>query len=105
MRVAAAPDAALVTVADDGCGVPPDVAPRIFDPFFTTKEVGKGVGLGLFVASSAAQHHEGTLTFENRPGGGSVFVLRIPLDYRSRGARHPDGEPGADAPSFSARAG
>jgi signal transduction histidine kinase len=105
VRVAAVPDAALVTVADDGCGVAPEVAPRIFDPFFTTKEVGRGVGLGLFVASSAAQRHEGTLTFEDRPGGGSIFVLRIPLDYRSQRARHPDGEQGADAPALSARAG
>ncbi len=84
VRVARAADAALVSVADDGCGVPPDVAPRIFDPFFTTKEVGSGVGLGLFVASAAAHHHEGSLTFEPRPGGGSIFVLRIPLDYRAQ---------------------
>jgi PAS domain S-box-containing protein len=82
VRVERTPDAALVTVTDDGCGIPRDIASRIFDPFFTTKEVGSGVGLGLFIASSAAHRHEGSLTFEDRPGGGSTFVLRIPFDYR-----------------------
>ena len=89
VRVEPAADAAQVTVADDGCGIPSDIAPRIFDPFYTTKEVGSGVGLGLFVASSAAHRHEGSLTFEGRPGGGSIFVLRIPFDYRTQQAKPP----------------
>ena len=83
VRVERVAGAAQVTVADDGCGIPPHVAPRIFDPFFTTKEVGSGVGLGLFMASSVAHRHEGTLTFDTRAGGGSTFVLRIPLDVRA----------------------
>jgi two-component system, NtrC family, sensor kinase len=83
VRVERAADAAQVTVSDDGCGIPEDVAPRIFDPFFTTKEVGGGVGLGLFVASSVASRHEGSLTYKARPGGGSTFTLRVALDYRA----------------------
>ena len=98
VRVEPAADSAQVTVADDGCGIPSDVAPRIFDPFFTTKEVGSGVGLGLFVASSAAHRHEGSLTFEGRPGGGSIFILRIPFDYRAQQAKPLDGERSTDAP-------
>jgi signal transduction histidine kinase len=101
VRVEHAADAAQVTVADDGCGIPSDVAPRIFDPFYTTKEVGSGVGLGLFVASSAAHRHEGSLTFEGRPGGGSIFTLRIPFDYRTQQAS----EPAASAAQTAMRPG
>ncbi len=96
VRVERAADAAQVTVADDGCGIPPDVVPRIFDPFFTTKEVGSGVGLGLFMASSAAHRHEGSLTFEDRPGGGSTFILRIPFDFRAEQAKVQSGPCAAD---------
>jgi two-component system, NtrC family, sensor kinase len=96
VRVERADDAARVTVTDDGCGIPPDLAPRIFDPFFTTKEVGRGVGLGLFVASSAAHRHEGSLTFEARPGGGSTFILRIPFDYRAERSKPQSGQPVRD---------
>jgi two-component system, NtrC family, sensor kinase len=68
----------VISVTDDGCGIAPENAGRIFEPFFTTKEVGRGVGLGLFIASSAARHHDGTLTFESAPGRGSTFHLRLP---------------------------
>jgi PAS domain S-box-containing protein len=100
VRVERAADGAQVTVADDGCGIPSDVAPHIFDPFFTTKQVGSGVGLGLFMASAAAHRHEGSLTFEGRPGGGSTFTLRIPHDYRAEPAKLPTGQgtATADAP-------
>jgi signal transduction histidine kinase len=82
IRVAARADGddVVVSVSDDGCGVAPDIAHRIFDPFFTTKEVGRGVGLGLFVASAAARHHNGMLTFESEPGRGSTFRLRMSRD-------------------------
>jgi PAS domain S-box-containing protein len=96
VRVERAGDAAQVTVTDDGCGVPQEVVPRIFDPFFTTKEVGSGVGLGLFVASSAAHRHEGSLTFAPRPGGGSTFTLRIPFDYRVERSKLQSGQPAGD---------
>jgi two-component system, NtrC family, sensor kinase len=69
----------VVSVADDGCGIAPEHADRIFEPFFTTKEVGRGVGLGLFVASAAARQHEGSLTFESAPGRGSTFWLRLQI--------------------------
>ncbi len=76
---------AVISVADDGCGIPPENRRRVFDPFFTTKEVGRGVGLGLFVASAAANHHDGTLTFESAVGSGSTFTLRLPALGRSAG--------------------
>jgi signal transduction histidine kinase len=79
VRSWAAGDAVLVSVTDDGTGIPDDVAGRIFDPFFTTKEVGRGTGQGLAIASSVARKHGGTLTFATELGVGTTFTLRLPV--------------------------
>jgi C4-dicarboxylate-specific signal transduction histidine kinase len=68
-----------VDVADDGPGIPPDHLPRIFNPFFTTKAPGEGRGLGLSVAYSIVAEHDGRLWAENRPEGGAVFVVELPI--------------------------
>jgi signal transduction histidine kinase len=67
-----------VAVADDGPGVPADVAHRIFDPFFTTRVEGEGTGLGLHLSRRIAQECGGELRYEPRPGGGARFVMEIP---------------------------
>jgi signal transduction histidine kinase len=66
----------ILTVEDQGPGVPEDLLPHIFDPFFTTKEVGKGTGLGLAVVSSIVEGHCGKIEVENlRPHGCRFSVL------------------------------
>ncbi len=75
-------DRVHLSVADSGPGIPPEVMPRIFEPFFTTKGPGKGTGLGLAVSTGVVQQHGGRLTAENRPGGGAIFTLDVPV--------HPD---------------
>ncbi len=70
---------ALVTVGDDGPGVPPDLVQRIFDPFFTTRAEGEGTGLGLHLSRRIAQECGGELRYEPRPGGGARFVMEIPV--------------------------
>jgi len=68
---------AFVDVADDGMGVPAEVAGRIFEPFFTTKGVGQGTGLGLSVSLGIANAHGGRL--ELIPGErGACFRLSLP---------------------------
>jgi two-component system NtrC family sensor kinase len=60
----------LLTVVDDGPGIPKDVLPRIFDPFFTTKDVGEGSGLGLSIVHGIIERHGGHIDVESEPGQG-----------------------------------
>jgi signal transduction histidine kinase len=52
---------------------------RVFDPFYTTKAVGKGTGLGLSVVYGVVQDHGGQITCHNKPQGGAIFTLRLPI--------------------------
>jgi signal transduction histidine kinase len=70
---------AVVEIADDGPGVPDDIAGRIFDPFFTTKDVGHGTGLGLATATRiVVDRHDGSLTLDAQPGR-TIFRVRLPF--------------------------
>jgi len=68
----------IVSVADDGCGIPPESIDRIFDPFFTTKPVGVGTGLGLGIVHQIVTSHGGEIQVESTPGRGTVFRVRLP---------------------------
>jgi signal transduction histidine kinase len=67
----------VVSVVDDGSGIPTDVQPRIFDPFFTTKPVGEGVGLGLDIVRRTMHEFGGEVEFETRVGR-TEFRVRLP---------------------------
>jgi signal transduction histidine kinase len=56
---------------------------RVFDPFYTTKPIGKGTGLGLSAVYGVVQDHRGQITCQNKPEGGAVFVLRLPMASQS----------------------
>ncbi len=71
---------AVITVADDGPGIPPDVLPRIFDPFFTTKDVGQGSGLGLSIVHGIVERHGGTISVDSAVGKGTTFTVSLPAD-------------------------
>lgn len=79
VRVAEHEGCSVLEVADNGPGIPDDIAIRLFDPFFTTKPVGKGTGLGLSISYKIVEEHGGRLAAENRPGGGALFRLELPV--------------------------
>lgn len=65
-------------VADDGCGIAPDVLDRMFEPFFTTKEVGRGTGMGLAMVHGIVHEHGGHVQVESTLGHGSTFRVLLP---------------------------
>ncbi|HEX9495286.1 MAG TPA: ATP-binding protein [Candidatus Limnocylindria bacterium] len=71
-------DAVRLQVADTGPGIAEEYLPHIFEPFFSTKGE-KGTGLGLWVSLGIAQSHGGRLQVRNRPGGGTVFSMTLPI--------------------------
>jgi two-component system NtrC family sensor kinase len=71
---------ARIIFADDGPGVPPEIASRVFDPFFTTKDVGEGTGLGLSICLGIVQEHEGRIWLDTEVEKGATFVVELPLD-------------------------
>jgi len=79
VKTRAAGDCILVSVEDDGRGIPPEVVRRIFDPFFTTKAVGEGTGLGLGIALEIVRKHGGQIGVESEPGEGTAVCVRLPI--------------------------
>ncbi len=68
----------LVSITDNGPGIPPEVQPRIFEAFFTTKRQGEGSGLGLDICRKIVERHKGTIGFESVPGK-TTFTVKIPI--------------------------
>jgi signal transduction histidine kinase len=67
----------MITVADNGPGIPPEVTDRIFSPFFTTKP--QGSGLGLAIVRKIVDAHDGRIDVSERAGGGTVFRVTLPV--------------------------
>lgn len=72
-------DQVIITFADSGPGMPPEIQEKIFDPFFTTKKIGEGTGLGLSISHGIVRDHGGTITVDSEPGSGTTFTIRLPI--------------------------
>jgi signal transduction histidine kinase/ActR/RegA family two-component response regulator len=69
----------VLSVEDNGCGMPPEMREHIFDPFFTARPAQQGTGLGLSVCHAIVQQHGGEVTVESEMGRGTTFRVRLPL--------------------------
>ncbi|TNE47294.1 MAG: PAS domain S-box protein [Deltaproteobacteria bacterium] len=68
----------MVSVTDNGAGIPSDKLSVIFEPFFTTKPIGSGTGLGLFVCRNIVESFGGRLSVQSLEGHGSTFTVTLP---------------------------
>jgi two-component system NtrC family sensor kinase len=80
VTAAAAGDAVVLTVTDDGAGIDPTHQARLFRPYFTTKK--HGTGLGLFVIRRIVEEHGGTVGVESEAGQGTTFRVTFPVEVR-----------------------
>jgi two-component system NtrC family sensor kinase len=69
----------LITIKDNGSGIPAHIKDKIFQPFFTTKPTGQGTGLGLSLSYDIVKAQGGELTVDNNKDEGSIFIVELPL--------------------------
>jgi signal transduction histidine kinase len=68
----------LISVRDEGPGIPPDVRSRVFEPFYTTKT--KGTGLGMAIAKRIVDEHGGSISIGDARSGGAEILITLPRD-------------------------
>ncbi len=69
----------LISVKDNGTGIPQKVLDKIFQPFFTTKPTGQGTGLGLSLSYDIIKAHGGEIKVETKEGEGAEFIIQLPV--------------------------
>ena len=72
-------DNVSIVIADTGVGIPKNIIANIFDPFFTTKCHSQGTGLGLHIARSVLDAHQGTISVTSNLGVGTSFTILLPV--------------------------
>ena len=70
----------IVSVKDNGNGIPEKELDKVFQPFFTTKPTGQGTGLGLSLSYDIIKAHQGTINIRNIPGAGAEFLITLPIN-------------------------
>jgi len=78
IRLTSMDEQVVISISDNGPGIPQDNINKVFDPFFTTKGVGEGTGLGLSICHGIIQQHNGELWVESPDGSGATFNIKLP---------------------------
>jgi signal transduction histidine kinase len=85
------PDSVEISVADQGPGIPAEDRAVIFDKFRQSRATSnvdiKGSGIGLAIVRAIAEAHHGQVGVDSRPGGGSIFWVRVPKNLNTKGGR------------------
>jgi two-component system NtrC family sensor kinase len=69
----------IVSIQDNGFGIPDEIKDKLFEPFFTTKKAGEGSGLGLDIVSKAITKHNGRIWLSSTVGKGTTFFVELPI--------------------------
>ncbi len=75
-------DSVVISIKDNGGGIPTEHLKRVFDPFYTTKPVGEGTGLGLSISFGIVERHGGTIQVETSVGSGTTFTVTLPIHVK-----------------------
>jgi two-component system, sporulation sensor kinase A len=67
----------IISIQDEGCGIPEELLPRLGEPFYTLKE--KGTGLGLMICHKIIKQHSGTISYHSKPSRGTMVEIKLPL--------------------------
>ncbi len=70
----------MISIKDNGSGIPEKIKNKIFDPFYTTKGVGQGTGLGLYLTYNIIMEHNGHISFTSGEDSGTKFIIQLPVD-------------------------
>lgn len=105
----------LLKVSDDGNGISRENLERLSEPYFTTRAKSGGMGLGLFVTRGIVSSHDGTLSFESKPGRGTEVTIELPSlseaavakseEVRAEGPRGSSASVGREAPAARSSGG
>ncbi|WP_372757446.1 ATP-binding protein [Mariniflexile sp.] len=74
----------IVSITDNGKGIPPDEIDKIFNPFYTTKPTGEGTGIGLYISKGIIEKHKGKIEVESKPGK-TTFSVYLPIHGSAEG--------------------
>lgn len=80
---------AVMSVSDNGCGIPLSIRDQIFEPYFTTKGRGKGTGIGLSVVHDIIREYKGEIKVYSEEGKGTTFEVYLPLVKKDRDSEPP----------------
>jgi two-component system NtrC family sensor kinase len=72
-------DRVVISISDNGCGMPEEALPKIFEPFFTTKERGVGTGLGLAITYGLVKKLHGDMSVKSKANEGTTFTITLPI--------------------------